>query len=238
MIELRIQTPDGTTDRVTFDRDELTIGRARINDLVLDHASVQNFHACLVRRQYKYVLRFEDPYKLEVAEGEFAIGAYRLTLVPLPVETYGHEIDAVEDGLIRSIETLRDDASREVYADWLEERGQLVRAEFLRLELAMRGSKAGHERDQAFVRLRELASAIAPGWRVRLACPVVQCRKPACPRHWGALVPTEDVAVRRCETCDGDVRYCWTKEEVVVRGRELIVMDIAVRNVIPHWDWW
>jgi uncharacterized protein (TIGR02996 family) len=228
MIELCIEAPDGMRDRVTFDRDELTIGRGVVNDLVLDHPSVRTIHACLTCDAGRFTLRTYEPHSVVPVDGAFAIGAYRVTLRVLPVESSGADIDVTEDGLIRSIETLRDDASREVYADWLEERGQLVRAEFLRLEYAARTLRDGSiEHDQAFVRLRELARSIAPSWRVRLACPPIRCRQRACPGHWGALEPTGLPDVRRCATCAKTVTYCWTHED---DPDARIVLDVTVSN--------
>jgi hypothetical protein len=44
--------------------------------------------------------------------------------------------------------------------------------------------------------------------------------KVECPKHWDSLTPTDDEAVRFCETCRKNVFLCRRDREVVEHGRE------------------
>ncbi|MEI4884076.1 TIGR02996 domain-containing protein, partial [Klebsiella pneumoniae] len=86
-----------------------------------------------------------------------------------------------------------DDATRLVYADWLEERGDpvsLTKAEFLRLtaQLATNpGTKA--QRKAKRKRLQELAADLDTDWLAVVSrLPVENCRKKAGSRHALAMV--------------------------------------------------
>jgi uncharacterized protein (TIGR02996 family) len=70
-----------------------------------------------------------------------------------------------EEGLIRALLAApQDDALRLVYADWLEEQGD-VRSEFLRLGLALaKGTIEPKEQPAARQRIMELRQAIDPQW--------------------------------------------------------------------------
>lgn len=72
-----------------------------------------------------------------------------------------------------------DEASRLVYADWLEGRGDATRAEFLRLQQALVGGVPADDAGKALFkkrteRLRWLAEQIDPAWRLRVARPAVE----------------------------------------------------------------
>ncbi|MCX5747953.1 MAG: FHA domain-containing protein [Proteobacteria bacterium] len=66
-----------------------------------------------------------------------------------------------------------DDASRLVYADWLEQHADLERAEYVRLQEALAhavgGARPVLSDDARIVRLRELAPAIPIAWRTQIA---------------------------------------------------------------------
>ena len=68
-----------------------------------------------------------------------------------------------EVGFIRAIQAeLHDDAPRLIYADWLEERGDL-RAEYLRFQVELARTWTSTERKPRLcARLEELASTIDP----------------------------------------------------------------------------
>src|SRR4051812_28311157 len=59
-----------------------------------------------------------------------------------------------------------DDTSRLVYADWLEEHGDGLRAEYIRLRLAVRAGERGRKRVVA--RLAEMAGDVDGEWRRRV----------------------------------------------------------------------
>jgi uncharacterized protein (TIGR02996 family) len=70
-----------------------------------------------------------------------------------------------DDAFIKAIvASPTDDASRLVYADWLEERGD-ARGEYLRVELALAAARRQRVRSQALrKRLQELRAEIKPSW--------------------------------------------------------------------------
>jgi len=106
-----------------------------------------------------------------------------------------------------------DDTPRLIYADWLEEQGD-VRAEYLRLECEV-ASLGKH--DALYVELRprlmELRGQIDIRWitavgRTRVAnCPH---RGTNCPKHWEALMKTGNPRQRFCLTCESLVHFCET----------------------------
>lgn len=112
-----------------------------------------------------------------------------------------------------------DEASRLVYADFLEARGELARAEFLRLQQALVGPPPTDVGGKALwkrrsERLRELADHIDEAWRIKVARPLVEnCDAHfdfACPMEWGQLAETPDADVRACNLCDELVYYSTT----------------------------
>jgi uncharacterized protein (TIGR02996 family) len=111
-----------------------------------------------------------------------------------------------------------------VYSDWLEERGDpmsAAKAEFLRLtvQLAVPGRRQ---------RLQQLAAGLETGWLSvvsRLAIENCEGKRAEeaesrpmyplrfdylCEKRWENLRPTDDRAVRFCDTCLQNVHYCDT----------------------------
>jgi hypothetical protein len=99
-----------------------------------------------------------------------------------------------------------------VYADWLEERGQHARAEFLRVQQEMIALAVDDPRFRGrSARLRELAATIDVQWRRKIARPAIEncvAFDFRCPKEWGALAPTARSNVKHCDACDKDVFYC------------------------------
>ncbi len=124
--------------------------------------------------------------------------------------------EPVERALIDAI-VGGDEAGRLVYADWLEGRGDTVRAEFLRLQRALDGMDPKDPAQAELLkermrRLGELAPQVDFAWRRMIARPAVEgCRQVVtdfkCKMDWGALAPTEKPNVRRCGTCGDNVYY-------------------------------
>jgi uncharacterized protein (TIGR02996 family) len=126
----------------------------------------------------------------------------------------------------------RDHDTRGVYADWLEEQGELERAEFVRLQDSLVGV-AGFERRVVVERCREIGAAQDLAWRVLVARPpILNCwREPGCPRDWGSLAPTGLADVRYCTTCETWIHYCADERD---RERyderiEPFVMDVIIQ---------
>jgi hypothetical protein len=89
---------------------------------------------------------------------------------------------------------------RMVYADWLEEHGQTVKAEFVR--------DGAHEPRHG---------KIDRSWRAIMSrTPIEGCVsfRFKCPKQWSALATTDSPIVRHCSTCNKDVYFCQDAYEI------------------------
>lgn len=152
-----------------------------------------------------------------------------------------------EDAFLRKLlDSPADDVVRLVYADWLDERGDTAKAEFLRLETETGQRK--QRRKQVAKRLQELAADLNTKWLAVVSklqienCPVGGTRvefpwqegreKPTylCPKRWEQLQPTRENGVRFCENCQENVYYCDTIQvgrDHVEQGH-CVVVDLGV----------
>jgi uncharacterized protein (TIGR02996 family) len=110
-----------------------------------------------------------------------------------------------------------DEACRLVFADWLEDSGDW-RAEFLRLDCALRALPAGAPGPPGLrARWQELRARLSPSWRAVLGRPALEnCDGRflfRCPQRWDNLAPTPVAAVRFCQACRERVYYCSSIEE-------------------------
>ena len=148
-------------------------------------------------------------------------------------------MSVTEASLIAAI--ARDESSRLVYADWLEEQGETARAEFLRLQQALVGPPPLDDAGRAVfkrrsARLRALALTIDPGWRAKVARPMVEACGAhfdfTCPMAWSELAETADPKVRACGLCEEKVYYCTSLEEARKHAwaRRCVVVDITVER--------
>jgi uncharacterized protein (TIGR02996 family) len=233
-----------------FDKQEITIGRVTGNDVVLPHGSVSRRHARIVIKDEKFILvdlrstngtsvngrRLTSP--LVITEHDLiSIGEVRISVeeedppttewFPAPV------LDPVEERLIAAI-AARDQASRIVYADWLEGRGELERAEFLRIQDRLIGASPD---DPVFhegrARLEELARGLDLEWRYAVGRPAIEgclAFELPCPKEWGSLAPTGRDDVRFCDACSQHVYYCDDIEQArsYARGGNCVAVDVAV----------
>jgi uncharacterized protein (TIGR02996 family) len=146
--------------------------------------------------------------------------------------------DAFEAELLRAIgEAPDDDGHRLVYADWLEARGELQRADFLRtlckLALPTVNRKKIPQLQERLVRLSSPADVL---WRALVSRPAIDgCAitfRFKCPKRWTALAPTEQPNVRRCGACERDVHFCGTLEELRARAQagDCVAFDPALRS--------
>lgn len=136
----------------------------------------------------------------------------------------------------------RDDVSRLVYADWLEDQNDptaALQAEYLRLTVEAARGPLPVEKD---ARLRQLAADLEPDWLAVVSrIPVENCpREPAlaaasllrfvCGLNWQDLRPTEQRTVRHCPECGKDVHYCGTIREARDHAREdhCIAVDLGI----------
>jgi uncharacterized protein (TIGR02996 family) len=85
------------------------------------------------------------------------------------------EVLMEEEGLLRAIIAQpEDDWPRLVYADWLEERGDTARGEFLQLQVAARTTPLGSPDQQGFwARLRACRNHLDPDWLKVVDSPAV-----------------------------------------------------------------
>ena len=137
-----------------------------------------------------------------------------------------------ETGFVRAIQAEpSNDTARLVYADWLEERGDptaTAKAEFLRATVALTepGRRKG-QRQRLEQRLQQLAADLDTAWlgvvsQLRIEnCQGKQAKANSqrsmlisfnylCDRRWQDMQPTEQLAVRYCDSCRESVHYCDT----------------------------
>jgi uncharacterized protein (TIGR02996 family) len=128
-----------------------------------------------------------------------------------------------------------DDATRLIYADWLDDQGDPVsaaKAEFLRVTVDLAAYGGDEKRD----RLQVLAADLDTDWLAVVSClPIENCHGKRtqedqaisqsdglnffnyqCDRRWEDLKPTDDQTVRSCDTCQQGVHYC----DTIMQARE------------------
>jgi uncharacterized protein (TIGR02996 family) len=226
--------PGATLTSVAVRRDEVTIGSDRQVDIFVPHA--EPIHARLVADGKQWLIVTSAPTVINGrqvegrfvvdAEDEILIGGYVVAIRPV-------ELDAREQELIAS--AVRDDDARLIYADWLEERGQWDRAEFLRLQSAAYGLDPMSPRFQSLaLRIKKLSPALDLTWRMMLSRDDVEgCRSVSreltCTMNWSFLEPTNDPTVRSCGGCRQHVYYCATEEQAAEHARagHCIVIDLG-----------
>lgn len=140
------------------------------------------------------------------------------------------EWNSDEEGFLRAIAEQPEDRSRvQIYADWLDERGD-ARGEFLRLweKLAentlLRDTTDASTRDgyrlqiratrevrRLFKKLEEIRSTIDWAWVARIDRVLIRGCEPTfefeCPKKWESLRATDDPSKRFCEICQKNVYY-------------------------------
>jgi uncharacterized protein (TIGR02996 family) len=208
---------------------DLVIGRQAGVAISLRSSTVSRQHARIEVRRERCILSdlgssngtlvngrpLQGTRALEVGD-RISIAEYTLEVVDtacdeITVERPSIPLDPIEERLLADI-VATDAASRLVYADWLEGRGQLARAEFLRLQEELVSTPEVPGWELRSERLRELALGIDVQWRRKVARPAVEgCPTKfslKCPKEWGALEPTGRSNIRRCNACARDVYYC------------------------------
>jgi len=235
---------DERTKRFTTERLPVAIGRAAGNDLVLADPGVSDRHCRLSERDGAWIIddlgsargtlvngrRITAPVELGEHDRIF-IGPFVLEL-----EEIDGRLTPVEQGLLDGI-ARGDDHSRTIYADWLEERGDVAHAEFLRVQQSIIDDPIDTPAQKAAFlarskRLRELAASVDLEWRMRVARPAVEgCRvafEIPCKMDWGMLEPTDRPEIRKCNTCRKEVRYCSSEDDALQHAErgQCIVVDV------------
>jgi uncharacterized protein (TIGR02996 family) len=241
----------------TFTGDAVVIGRAPDADLVLDRDGVAPRHVGITRRGGELiaedlrtgVMKLPTRALRPGAQVRVAGMSLQISLAELAPE---HVEAETEQRLLAELRQRPDDpGTRAVYADWLEERGQAPRAEFLRLQLAAGAAASAADPDfaRASARLAELAPEVGDGWRVRVAMSFIEprtcpTRRPAgrwrepepavslelvCPMRWDKLEPTDREGARRCRACNTEVTYCTTIEQAATAAQagRCIAIDLG-----------
>lgn len=252
MIVVTITKP--TSDvarRYVYRSQSITIGTAKENDVILLAKGIDKHHARLLLSDGKLALvalnskfgtyvngdRVESMVVLRETDN-VRIGGFTLECRHVVIDT----VDAhdrytadhpIERSLLHAI-VQRDDTSRIIYADWLEQQGDPVRAEFVRVQdklLAMQPGDA--ERAVHESRLGALAAEIDVAWRLLIASPAVErcgvASRVQCPMTWSALQATERDGVRHCTGCQRDVYYALTVGEARAHAKDghCVALDVT-----------
>lgn len=155
----------------------------------------------------------DDGEVIRLNEWSVRIGKPRLRMAPASIE---------EDFLTLLRQRPNDDATREVYADWLEENGALSAAMMLRLDVRVRQITEEHPTHTELARaLRGVASDVEDDWRREVARPMIEACGPdepleldfECPKEWQKLDRGPNPNVRVCRACQKNVTYCTTISE-------------------------
>ncbi|MDQ3339123.1 MAG: FHA domain-containing protein [Myxococcota bacterium] len=227
--------------RACFDQAVVEIGRSTLNDLVLPRPEVSRHHARITVEEDGFVVSdlgsghgtWVDGVRIE---SRALVSGSRLTIGPFTLVLEANAAPYGDEQRLLSAITERNDAnSRLVYADFLEQRGELSRAAFLRMQEALVDADPGTPAFQAdSEKLRSLAAAIEMKWRYAVARPAVEgCKlrlNVRCPKEWGSLAPTERPDVRHCESCHKHVYYC---ANVAIARNHIENGDCVAIDVIP-----
>jgi len=259
MFAVHVEHPDWPGPRrFVYPGHEISIGAVAGNDLILLEAGIERRHARILLKDGKLII---EDLKTELGThvngrrirwpavvrqtSHVRIGSYTLAFPPFAVEPLDKHDPYVadhptEDSLLRAIAN-RDETSRIVYADWLEQQGDLLRAEFLRVQdelLEMRPGDA--ELVVQASRLGALATQIDVAWRVRVASPGVERCGLAldfrCPMEWSMLQATQRDGVRHCAGCQKDVYYALSVEEARKYAKDGHCVALDVTSARWHGD--
>ncbi len=235
---------------------ELTFGRAGQNDIVLAGSEVSPRHARLIVRGARLTIadlasdngtwlngaRLAEPHLL-VAGDRIQIGHYAITLNSMSTRITPKQQppprpfvprDPTEAQLLAQIAS-REPGSREVYADWLDDRELSRDAEFVRaqdelVQLRVGTTKAHGART---AEVGALAAELSFAWCRHVGRnPIERCAPEfafRCPKEWGALAPTEDPGVRYCSGCAKPVYYAASVAEARERAanHECVALDLS-----------
>lgn len=238
MIAVYVQTDDGLAPHGTFAvGTDLAIGSDPACAIRLAGEGVRARHCTLqVRAAGCFVV---DTCGETLVNGRAIAGPralYREDVVTigareLIVDRLAGTLDPIEASLLLAIRG-GDHASREVYADWLDEHGDPRRAELLRVqERTLAPDSPADERAACTRRVRELAVVIDHDWRIAVARGRVERCDAACTMDWGSLAETSHPLQRRCLQCRNLVSYCEAVPTDAAGGRtRRVVIDATVRR--------
>jgi uncharacterized protein (TIGR02996 family) len=246
--------------------DETSFGRAGNNDIVLRDAAVSLHHAVVITRDGNSIVvdlssehgtwingaKLGQPRALAVGD-RLGIGPFTLDVRAIPARRIHGDFDgeeptnprgtavafaprdATEAQLFAELDA-HEPSIREVYADWLDDRGLADEAAFVRAQDQLAAVRRKGDR----VALRVLgdlarapASSLDYAWRRRVGRPTIERCAPEfefqCPKDWGDLAPTGEPNVRYCDACAKPVYYAASIAEARDRAanRECVAIDFA-----------
>lgn len=242
---LRLMVAVGTDEWVFgFPQDEVVIGAAKANGLVLDHRAVAAKHAKIsIARGDVVAEALDAPLIVNdreigatvVREGDvIEIGPYRLGV--LNRDPPGKVEQSFLDDIARAPQ---DDALRSVYSDWLEERGRFDDAELLRAQIEIRTLTSTNDRfAELSAKIQKLAPRMSLTWRRAVARPAIEnCEirfEVQCPKTWDELAPTEKPDERMCHACSRRVHYATTIENA--RRLAIAGQCVSIDLVVPRYE--
>ncbi len=244
-IFVELQATGGELHRFEFRKLEITFGRVQGNDIVLPKGNVSKRHARLVIRDGKMIMvdlkstngtfvngrKLTSPLVIRETDRIY-IGDYAISFtIEDEFEADTQEVDVTELRLLANV-AQREDGSRMVYSDWLEEHGDPTRAEFLRLQEIVPQLAEGSHFEATAARMRQLSESISIAWRRKVARPLIEnCLgiELECPKDWGSLSATERTNVRHCDSCRKKVYYCTSIDEARTHARagECVAVDLV-----------
>ena len=213
MFALDIKSPDGTTRRFVTTARALLFGSGAACDVTLPGAAARHVRVVLDQRGYT----IEDLSRAGIEVERREVAQWRSARVPSMIAFAGYTIACIdleppwfeasygalapaEAALVDGIVT-GDAASRLVYADWLEERGDVGRAAIVREFV---------EGCRPELEMLERLVPTNVRWRARVLEPAIEAcpRRAACAGHWGKLERSGRADLRRCAACTKLVLYC------------------------------
>ena len=239
---------------------ELSLGRVTGNDIVLPDGTVSRRHAIVkTRSQISTVFdlrsangvfvngeRVSEPHIIwggdRILIGRFTVDvrdahdfASEEPTSPRAAATSFEPRDDTEARLLDQIDA-RELGGREVYADWLDDRGLTTEAAFVRTQDQLAAVRRKGDRVALHVLgdlARGSASQLDVRWRRRVGRPTIErCGAEfefRCPKDWGELAATGDPNVRFCGACDKPVYYAASVDAARDRAanRECVALDLA-----------
>ena len=125
-----------------------------------------------------------------------------------------------------------------VYADWLDEHDDSIRADFLRLSVRLSAPETTQtERFGILAQLEDLRPMLDADWVAVFDRPHIEnCDERfafQCPKQWEKLRGTEDPTVRHCDGCQKKVYYCRTMRDAYKHARQgdCVAVDSSVPRV-------
>jgi uncharacterized protein (TIGR02996 family) len=253
MFAVVVHEGDRAAWRKAFAVHDITIGTSDENDLVLAGARVAAKHGRIVHKDGHYILvdfkteaSFVNGRKVTapqvVREADVVLlGDVRIEIVTLGYEEIGTQSlvarDPVEHELLEAIGH-GDEASRLVYADWLEANGDPARAELLRVQMVLDREDDAASRVAALGRMRQLGADLELPVRARLVkLPIENCDlkfRFECPKQWTELLLTPVEGERFCGACEKTVYFCATIDEARKRAAERACVAIDLAS--PRWQ--